>query len=194
MMGEKALEWVCDQKPANILDIGSGTGEHAAHMRAAGHIVTTLSLIPPADIVGDYMNVDIKSSRMEIIWCCHCLEHIRNPGAFLEKCHLDLALGGHLVITVPPAKHNIVGGHVSLWNMGLLFYHLILAGFDCSEAMGIEHGYNITIVVRKGKRIDLDSIPLTMDIGDIEHLSQYFPFQARQNFDGNIKQVNWRMK
>ena len=38
---------------------------------------------------------------------------------------------------------------------------------------------------------DLDALGLTSDIGDIEKLSRYVPFDARQDFDGDIFELNW---
>jgi SAM-dependent methyltransferase len=124
----------------------------------------------------------------DAIWCCHVLEHQRNVGAFLEKCYRDLRLGGWLAITVPPMKPEIVGGHLTLWNAGLLLYNLILAGFDCREASVKTYDYNVSVIVRKSPAF----IPeLKMDFGDIEALAHCFPVPVCNSFDGNIGSVNW---
>ena len=46
---------------------------------------------------------------------------------FLKKVHSLLNEGGYLAIIVPPRKPFIVGGHVTIWNAGLVLYNLILA-------------------------------------------------------------------
>lgn len=97
--------------------------------------------------------------------------------------------GGVLAITVPPLKREIVGGHVSLWNAGLLLYRLILAGFDCQNASVLTYGYNISVIIEK-RRIDLPS-DLKFANGDLEKLSDYFPFDVKQGFDGDIAMINW---
>ena len=52
---------------------------------------------------------------------------------FLGKIRNVVKEGGLVGIVVPPRKPFITDGHVSLWNAGLVVYHLVLAGFDCSE-------------------------------------------------------------
>ena len=89
---------------------------------------------------------------------------------------------------MPPMKDAIVGGHVSLWNAGMLIYRLVLAGFDCRQAAVKTYGYNISVVVRKR----VAHLPeLAMDAGDIERLAQFFPMPVAQDFDGRISQLNW---
>ena len=105
---------------------------------------------------------------------------------FLKKIHGLLNENGYLAITVPLRKPFIVGGHVSLWNAGLVLYNLILAGFDCSEYCDIlQYDYNIGIII-KNKNIKELPDNLSMDKGDIEKLSQYFPFEAKESFNGDI--------
>ena len=60
----------------------------------------------------------------------HVLEHQFDPQRFLRKIYECLNPDGVLALTVPPRKDEIVGGHVSLWNGGLLLYHLVLAHLD----------------------------------------------------------------
>lgn len=179
----------------NVLDIGSGDGSHARYMRDHGKNVIAVSLEPPADWVGDYLTGECLK-KFDAIWACHVLEHQPNPGLFLKKCFSDLKDGGVLAITVPPAKHNIVGGHVTLWNAGLLLYNMILAGFDCREARvsrnypAVEGGtpYNISVIVKKREAV----LPtLRMDTGDIEALAKFFPFPAEHGFNGSLPAINW---
>jgi hypothetical protein len=71
---------------------------------------------------------------------------------------------------------------------GLLLYNLIIAGFDCSEASVKTYNYNCSVIVKK-KPATLPK--LRYDTGDIERLSQFFPFDARQGFNGQILELNW---
>ena len=185
MNGEQALEKLLKMQFTTVLDLGSGAGEHAEKFKNCDKIVTTINLVPPADIVGDFMN---HHRNYDCIWCCHVLEHQRNPGQFLEKCFNNLYNNGILAITVPPRKDEIVGGHLSIWNAGLLLYNLILAGFDCRKASVKTYGYNVSVIVQK-KKAKIES--LEMDFGDIERLSEFFPFNAKHGFDGNIGEINW---
>lgn len=171
-----------------VLDIGSGSGAQAQEFRRRGHQVTTISLIEPADIVGDYLETSFPF-RFGTIWASHVLEHQVNPGLFLAKCREDLKEDGLLAVTVPPRKDQVVGGHITLWNAGLLLYNLILAGFDCSDAKVKSEGYDISVVVRnRAAQLPPD---LEQDAGDIERLAHLFPMPVRQGFDGNITELNW---
>ncbi len=170
-----------------VLDVGAGDNQHAQIMREAGLNVTTISLRPPADWICDYMTT--RTGRVDGIWASHVLEHMPNVGDFLKKCFADLHHGGVLAVTVPPAKHNLVGGHVSLWNEGLLLYRLILAGFDCREARVGVYGYNLSVIVRK---VAANLPPLAMDNGDIERLTKFFPFPIKQGTDGRCGNINWK--
>lgn len=184
---EQALERLLQETDLQVVvDIGSGDGYHATAMREAGRQVIAISLRPPADIVADYMETEV--GPVDAIWAAHVLEHMPDVGAFLRKCHQDLRDGGLLVVTVPPLKHAIVGGHVSLWNEGLLLYRLVLAGFDCSQARVGVYGYNISVMVRKSA-ITLPA--LAMDSGDIERLAEFFPVPVAQGFDGRLGSIRW---
>ena len=173
-----ALPW------KECLDIGSGEGRHAAYVRERGRTVRTVDL-RNADVEGDYLDVELKT---DAIWCCHTLEHHTNPGLFLKKCFDDLNDGGFIAVTVPPAKHFIVGGHVTLWNAGLLCYQMILAGFDLRNASVGSYGYNISVIAKKEP---FDRPELRYDNGDINTLGCYFPIPVRENFDGRLPNIRW---
>lgn len=165
-----------------VLDIGSGPGFHAKAFRESGKEVITCDLAEGQD----YMDFEIDP--VDCIWCCHVLEHQRNPGIFLDKVFKDLKEGGVLAITVPPMKHTIVGGHLTLWNAGLVLYHLVLAGFDCKEVRIKEYDYNISVIVEK-KSIEVPE--LIYDAGDLETLKEYLPEKVNGPFNGNIREMNW---
>ena len=178
-----------------VLDIGSGAGHHAEVMRCSGRHVTTISMLPPADVIGDYLDFE-AGEPVDAIWASHVLEHQPNVGAFLAKCFADLREDGLLAVTVPPLKHALVGGHVALFNQATLIYNLILAGFDCSQARVSptyanapdQPPYNISVIVRKKQAV---LPPLDCDAGDIERLTKFFPVPVRQNCDGRDCIANW---
>lgn len=186
MKARETLDALLRRDFRTVLDIGSGDGSYANALRAAGKTVSTVNLHAPADHVGDYMGV--LFFPLDAIWCSHVLEHQPNVGLFLRKCYRELKPNGWLAITVPPMKPEIVGGHLTLWNAGLLLYNLILAGFDCSQASVKTYGYNVSVIVSKQPAF----IPeLKMDFGDIEALAHCFPVPVCNGFDGNITEVNW---
>ncbi len=174
----------CIAQRPRALDVGSGDGQHSRMMESMGITVIECDLS-----TGNlYERTAYRAQSFHGIWMSHVLEHALNVHEFLSKVFYELEDAGVLCVTVPPAKHEIVGGHVSLWNAGLLCYRLILAGFDCSEARVGTYGYNISVIVRK-KAAVLPS--LAMDNGDIERLAPYFPIPFEQNTRGDFGNVRW---
>ncbi|MEH6671176.1 class I SAM-dependent methyltransferase [Halopseudomonas sp.] len=188
-----------------VLDVGSGAGTQAKRMREYGKNVTCIDYggsvyfdqcQDQADqLIGDFVEHNF-SEKFDCVWCSHVLEHQRNVGIFLDKINAVLKEGGVLAITVPPRKDQVVGGHVTIWNGGLLLYNLVLAGFDCSEAKVLTYGYNVSVILKK-RSITLPG-NLSSDRGDIRKLKQYFPkeleFQSNElddPFDGVIHQIGW---
>lgn len=183
-----------------VLDVGSGGGEHALEFASSGRSVHCIdygtsvyvrnsgvvSSVESDDRIrtttGDFMQIEPEETY-DLVWCSHILEHQLNPNLFLKKCLSHVSDGGWISVTVPPLKHQIVGGHVSLWNAGVLLYHLIMAGNNCSQALVMNYDYNISVVVRKAL-IDLPS--LDYDSGDIGRLAQFFPPECPEGFDGRM--------
>jgi len=179
----------------SVLDIGIGTGFHSRQFIDHGKTVTGISLqeVSEADsypgelIVGDYLEITF-SNYFDCIWASHVLEHQLSPHVFLKKVHSELREGGVLALTVPPLKHEVVGGHLSLWNAGLLVYHLVLAGFDCHDCSILKYGYNISVLVKK-THISLPKLGFRR--GDLELLSDFFPPGFHQDMQGDIEEWNW---
>ena len=189
-----------------VLDIGSGEGLHSEIFKEYGKIVTSLdygkspyvldSNNKQDIIIADFMKYDFKDKKFDAIWCCHILEHSLNSNLFLEKINSILEADGVLAITVPPLKNEIVGGHLSIWNAGLLLYQLVIAGFDCKDAIVKKYGYNISIIVKKNE-IDIKN-KLVYDNGDISTIRPYLPKQIKYDinfkdisFCGDIENIGW---
>jgi SAM-dependent methyltransferase len=181
---------------SHILDIGGGDGRHSMFFAEKGHKVTFNDLHPPAY---EHKNIDIIVCNfmtawipeVDVVWISHVLEHQLDVNHFLEKAVGTVREGGLIAICVPPAKHQVVSGHVTIWNAGLVLYNLVLAGLDCSKAMILQHGYNISVIVRK-KTIKLPE--LNFDFGDLTNLRAFFPWELEwsgDSFNGNIAELNW---
>ncbi|SLN62620.1 biotin biosynthesis protein BioC [Aquimixticola soesokkakensis] len=177
-----------------VLDVGSGAGDQARMLRAHGKRVTELDYgeshyfkqathPSESDILrGDFVTMPIAQT-FDCVIASHVLEHQPNVNLFLRKAHAVLREGGVLGLSVPPLKHQIVGGHLTLWNAGLVLYNLVLAGFDCRQPWIRRYGYNISVVIEK-KSITPEG--LVFDNGDIDRISQYLPEGFGEGFDGNI--------
>tara|TARA_B100000424_G_scaffold143170_1_gene108855 strand:+ start:1508 stop:2095 length:588 start_codon:yes stop_codon:yes gene_type:complete len=178
--------------PSTIIDIGGGKKQiHANYFRKHGHTVKVNDFFPNSDYKGKFIDIEFKE-KFDAVWCSHCLEHQLDVNIFLKKIHDITKENGIVGITVPPLKHEIVGGHVSLWNAGLLLYNLVLAGFDCSESKIKSYDYNISVILRK-RSILLPQ--LVFDRGDLVALRNFFPKDLQKDqwghFDGQIQQLNW---
>ena len=187
---EAARKLVKDYLFNTLLDIGSGPKSAAYSLFTDNDKTVTRQDINPdyqPDLLGDFNNLT-TDKLYDCIWCSHVLEHQLNVNHFLTKIFHTLKDGGVLAITIPPLKEEIVGGHVTLWNAGLLLYNLILAGFDCKNAAVKSYGYNISVIVEKKTAI----LPnLNYDTGDINALNEFFPLGVFEGFDGNIQELNW---
>ncbi|OZI32035.1 hypothetical protein CAL29_29820 [Bordetella genomosp. 10] len=194
----------------SVIDIGAGAQVHAEVFAKFGKDVTAVDLGMSKfhlqkhrdhsdkikEIYGNFNDLEFDR-KFDCVWASHVLEHQLDAGQFLSKALSILKEGGVLAITVPPMKHEIVGGHVSLWNAGLILYRLVLAGVDCSQASILSYGYNISVIVRK-RAIDLTDVSLDFDAGDIRRLKEYFPAgltyhsnELDDPFDGDIQELNW---
>jgi ubiquinone/menaquinone biosynthesis C-methylase UbiE len=195
MLGDQALEKLLrDYEFETVLDIGSGRGEQAAAMRDAGKRVTTMDSMSAvgADIYGHWPSdgIVIATGYYDCVWCSHVLEHSGEPCDFLAEIWAVLVDGGILAITVPPFK-QVIAGHITAWNAGLLLYNLVLAGFDCSRAAVKTYGYNISAIVRKGKYQDRGTE------STLTELAHFFPVPLTGErpkigvLPTDIEEVNW---
>lgn len=184
-----------------VLDVGSGQGLHSDVFLECNKRVSSIDFGSSVyfekrserhdAIIGDYYEYKFDA-KFDAIWASHVLEHQPNPNLFLRKIHSDLKEHGVLAVTVPPLKHEIVGGHVTLWNAGLLLYQLVLAGFNCKEAHIKSYGYNISVIVKKKS---INSYPvLDYDKGDIDRLKEFLPDGLTEPFNGVISELNWSDK
>lgn len=203
LRGERVLNRLLEFNFDTVLDIGAGQLEHSRVFSDAGKTVDAvdygdsvyyrerandLSFIRNL-YLGDFNTLDIPN-MYDAIWCSHILEHQVNVNQFLVRVRGLLKEGGYLAIVVPPRKPFVVGGHVTLWNAGILLYNLVLAGFDCSQDCHIiQYDYNIGIIVKKREITNMPE--LTMDKGDIELLSKFFPFEVSHNFNGDIMEFDF---
>lgn len=196
------------------LDLGCGNGLYYHKLKQSGAFdkVIGMDLVRTAkDRIGeDFLCADFVTHEFEepldAIWCAHVLEHLRNPGEFIDKIRTNLRPGGVLCISVPPFRQRITVGHVTQWTPGLLLLNLAKAGFDCSDIKIKQQGYNIAAVLVNhdgilGNSFDPDApkslrpyLPddLSWNANTL-HRDQHQPTTKRTvlRFKGNFRQLNW---
>ena len=177
-----------------VLDIGSGTGEHTRFFRHYGKQVFSVDLGAGADYVGDFNELTLDR-QFDVVWCSHVLEHQRNVGAFLEKIYAAIKDdGGILAITVPiHPRARLLCGHITSWNLGLLCYNLVLAGFDCSEARALQTQFELGLIVRKKRAVAPEIGPsAAFHMPDqLDKLAKFFPIPVGQSSNAEVLEVNW---
>jgi SAM-dependent methyltransferase len=182
-----------------VLDIGAGAGSHSDVLSRKGKTVTAIDFgtsVYAADRAETvpWRRMDIgfyefdATEQFDCIWASHVLEHQPDPGVFIRRCIKLTKPDGIIAITVPPLKHRIVGGHLSLWNAGLLLYQLTFNGLDTQDAAICTYGYNVSVIVRNRKRQEVE---LDFDKGDISKLQPFMPSFVNEPFDGRVYRWNW---
>ncbi|MBI2970716.1 MAG: sulfotransferase [Gammaproteobacteria bacterium] len=177
----------------DVLDIGCGTGGGRSVLVTSGKRVSGLDTHPAGDVAVlegygafTYVQCDFRKfedeRRFDAVVCSHVIEHMPDTEAFLRQALSFLKPSGIFCIIWPPPKPTIVGGHVHVFNMGLMLYNLVRLGVDCRGVDMLRCGYSLAVV---GRLRWFESPPLKNDAGDIESLSPWFPFPACQNFDGD---------
>lgn len=196
--GGAALQKLLDEYEfKTVLDVGSGAGEHSEVFLNHGKTVTAVDYGRSKyfeknrgrveTVLGDFHALEFPV-LFDCVWASHVLEHQPNAGRFLAKIASVAKPGGIVCITVPPPKPEIVGGHLSFWNGGLLLYNMVLAGFDCREARVCRYGYNISVIVANREA----RLPeLTFDSGDIDRIVTFLPPGLAEGFNGDIWSLRW---
>jgi 2-polyprenyl-3-methyl-5-hydroxy-6-metoxy-1,4-benzoquinol methylase len=113
-------------RDARVLDVGCSSGYLARKLVEQGCSVIGIEVDSQAAeaarnvceevLVGDVetMHLPFEPASFDVVLCGDTIEHLRNPGRFLERVHPLLRRDGRLVLTTP---------NVANWSMrfGLLF-------------------------------------------------------------------------
>lgn len=170
----------------SVLDIGAGDGMASWMFKFLDKQVTSLEpagvyarlesnpgYVP--DYTDDYTSINFDN-KFDAIWCSHVLEHVRNPGNFLDKIFNDLKDGGTLALTVPynDMTDDLLWccfGHHNKYTHSLLVYQLICAGFDCSNISIANYMGQIGIILKK---VPNNLVKIDSGITN-ENLAKFFP-------------------
>jgi len=200
---DEVVEQFCKQYAfENILDIGCGKGACFPALLATEAQVIGVDLLPPSQValqVGDrqarYVQGNFLTERpagtYQAVIASHVVEHMPDTEKFLRAMFASLEPGGAFCLIWSPPKSTIVGGHVHVFNTGLMLYNLVRIGVDCRQVECIECGYSLAIM---GKYQPFDPPQLVYDDGDIELLAPYFPFPVEQDFEGNATPGTIRLR
>ncbi|QDU04438.1 bifunctional 3-demethylubiquinone-9 3-methyltransferase/ 2-octaprenyl-6-hydroxy phenol methylase [Gimesia chilikensis] len=177
----------------SILDVGCGKGALFPRLLETGAEVVGLDFLPECEIQTVFQDKKANYIRtmfdsfcndqlFEAVIASHLIEHIPDTERFLIKFFSLLIPNGAYCLIWPPPKSAIVGGHVHLFNPGLMLYNLVRLGVDCRDVRVVQCGYSYGVM---GRYSTFDVPDLNHDQGDIELLQNYFPFKVEQGFNGD---------
>ena len=205
MFADQAMDRVLRMEWTDGIDIGCGDGTHTRILAESapqrrvvsvdyGRSIYAQRAAYPPTVVGDFMASPEAGSpylarAYDLVWCSHVLEHMPDSRSAIRRLAQLCRPSGILAITVPPRKDEIVGGHLSIWNAGLLVYAMCAAGLDMSDCRIGTYGYNCSVIVHKRMR---PSVGLENDSGDIIRLRQWLPPPCRtEPYNGWIEGWRW---
>jgi SAM-dependent methyltransferase len=132
-----------------IMDIGAAASTYR-YFRQFPHInYMTLDKFKTADVQSDVLHIALSSNSIDVVICCHLLEHITNYTQALAEIHRILRPGGRGLIVVPQTdnlaqtqstQEHIFSGYGHVWNFGNDFaFHLRAAGFEVETMYKLLH-------------------------------------------------------
>lgn len=150
------LQFFDVDKFRRVADIGSGPGHQSFVLKTMGADVTCVDFRKPAYDELRWLSPDHlgELQGLDAIWSHHCLEHIRDPIGALISWRRALKPSGALFLTVPQFDVAMSSGHITLYNLPLLMYHLAVAGYNCSKNCFIKQGSHLRAFVTRDERYD----------------------------------------
>ena len=149
-MTGKLLERL-SEKGDTALIVGVNTGFEVDAF--PGVAVTGVDLLPPYRHDYQHVRGPLESADLgtyDIVYCSHVLEHVRDPGRFIDRLLGAMNHDGWLGLVVPPyPQETFFVGHLTLWTPALLLYHLVCAGQDCRAAEWYTTNQHIAVMVQR---------------------------------------------
>lgn len=123
-------EFLDQNKPTGkILDIGSARGSYSKEHFGAEN-VTTLDIEPPADVIGDVMNLPFQDDTFDCVVCLETLEHVKDPFKALNEIHRVLKSGGKFIGSAPFTYELHGESYGDYWRFTKQGWEQLLVKFD----------------------------------------------------------------
>jgi len=180
---------------SSAIDVGCGVGDFYSMLNEKGCRINGVGVdvIDPSDLLySDFHYVRKNFTEYEtedtfdLVFSSHTIEHVQDTGVFLKKFFSLCREDGVFCLIWPPPKKHIVGGHLHVFNPGLMLYNIVRLGIDCRNVKIFKSGYNLAIM---GQFKTFELPELTFNRFELELLSDYFPFTPEHNFDGDLKKI-----
>ena len=122
------LRALCRACGAHGIGIDPGGANHDEHLER-GSLRLIRAAYPAPDL-------DLET---ELICCRHVLEHVADPGTFLERLRHDLTPSGTLLLEVPNAAHMLETGSLG----DLIYEHCLYFDAHALRALAERRGYTV---------------------------------------------------
>jgi len=132
----KILQWIDQERPSEVLEVGTATGYLTSEMIERGCVVTGVEVDPEMAqlsakycrrmLVGDIETMDLSDlGRFDAIVFGDVLEHLKDPGALLTRVTALLKPGGKILISFPNVANiwvrlNLLFGRFEYSRVGIL--------------------------------------------------------------------------
>lgn len=139
---------------SNILEIGSATGLFLKYMDEKGHKSTGIEICTESVEYGrkthgvNLINLPLEEAVLEensfdFIHFSHLIEHLNEPGSFLEKVYSLLKKGGYIIVTTPNSSGLFSGYYKDDWRC-IVDDHLFLFNRKNLISLLKKRGFTIT--------------------------------------------------
>ncbi len=175
----------------NVLDAGCGDGYFLTLLHEAGAIPTGIEPSGKSRVVANsgLRILDGMITRDEAVGGApydafvtfHVLEHVPNPGDFLQGLHRSLRDGGVGLVEVPSLERiversgffDFMPDHLSYFSLQTLRLALEINGFDVLDTYRDWSGEHAVAIVQKRARADLSALTSSMDslVKDVDRFS-----------------------
>lgn len=126
------------------------------------------------DIEGPLNSVDFNAQAAGA-FICERLQKQPNLRDYLEDLRHKVQVDGPVGFVVPNAHFELVNDHVNLFTEGTLIYNLVLAGWNCRDAVVRIGPRHIEVILR---RVDIPELTSTR----IDDIAIYTPYKKLHNY------------
>lgn len=186
-VGDRALDRLLSMLKTKTQILVAGEQRHAKQAEVKGHeaIWQVERPVRASDVMLGYIyrQPDLEASLTEFdfngqvgaAFICERLQMIGNLREYLTDLRHKVALDAPVCFVVPLAHWEFVTDHVNLFTEGTLLYNLILAGWNCKDAVVKKTPRHVEVTLR---RLDLPELTSTR----IDDIAKFTPYKRLYNY------------
>jgi ubiquinone/menaquinone biosynthesis C-methylase UbiE len=148
---------------AKLLDVGCGIGYFLYLAKKNGYQVEGADISAWAGnyakkhfdvnvITGNFLEIEFKENYYDVITIWQTIEHLPEPGLFLEKIYHMLKPGGFFCLATPDTDSWIAKFYKKLWNCYIPDEHICLFNFRSMKVILERFSFNPIVIKRIHER------------------------------------------